>query len=237
MTSYGTRTARCSYKNRNELEAIPRTAIVGQRLSVLQNKGNFNDACEAGSHQSVAKHGMGHGADHQLLRVSRHAPAGNENDKSRNEIALRVAIAISAEPDTGQAGTPPDDAHCSVLPIILDPGGAPAMFRKGIDEAPNRNDGAVVKFLRSASAADPSLSRKEDDCQDNAIGDECATHDEMSRALTDVVALAEAESRNASKDHLHPGQERHCFSDNRVEGSDKLANHAQDALLPVELQI
>lgn len=180
---------------------------------------------------------MGHGADHQLLGVSRHAPAGNENDESRNKVALRVAVTISAKPDTGQAGTPPDDTHCSVLPIILDPGAAPAVLRKGIDAAPDRNDGAIVKLLRSSSAANPRLSRKEDNSQDDAISDKCATHDEMSRALADMVALAEAEGCNASKDHLYPGQERHCFSDDRVEGSDKLANHPQDALLPVELQI
>lgn len=219
------------------MKAIPRTTIISQRLSILQNKGNFNDACKTGSHQGITKHGMGHGADHQLLRVSRHAPAGNENDKSRNKVALRVAVAISAEPDTGQAGAPPDDTHCSVLPVILDPGSAPAMLRKGIDAAPDSNNGAVVKLLRSASAADPSLSRKEDNSQEDAIGDKCAAHDKMSRALADVVALAETEGSNASKNHLHPGQERHCFSNDRVEGSDKLANHAQDTLLPMELQI
>lgn len=169
--------------------------------------------------------------------MSRHAPAGNEDDEAWNKVALRVAIAISAQPDTGQAGTPPDDAHCSVLPIILDPGGAPAMLRKGINAAPNRNNGAVVKLLRSACTADPRLSRKEDDGQNNTISDESATHDKMSRALADVVALAEAEGCNAPKDHLHPGQKRHCFSNNRVEGPDKLSNHAQDTLLPVELQI
>lgn len=237
MASYDTSTAACTYKNRDELKAVPRTTIVSQRLSILQDKGNFNDTRKTGSHQSIAKHGMGHGADHQCLRVSRHAPAGYENDESRNKVALRVAVTISAKPDTSQAGAPPDDAHCSVLPIILDPGGAPAMFRKGIDAAPDSNDGAVVKLLRSASATDPSLSRKQDDSQDDAISDKCAAHDKMSRALADVITLAEAEGCNASKDHLHPGQERHYFSNNRVEGPDKLADHAQDALLPVELQI
>lgn len=237
MASYDTSTALCTYKNRDELKAVPRTTIVSQRLSILQDKGNFNNTCKTGSHQSIAKHGMGHGADHQLLRVSRHAPAGYENDESRNKVALWVAIAISAKPDTGQAGTPPYDAHCSVLPIILDPGGAPAMLRKGIDAAPDSNDRAVVKLLRPASATDPSLSRKQNNSQDDAVSDKCATHDKMSRALADVVTLAEAEGCNASKDHLHPGQQRHCFSDDRVEGSDKLANHTQDALLPVKLQI
>lgn len=237
MAPYGTEAAICTYKNRDELEAIPRTTIISQRLSILQNKGNFNDTCKTSSHQGIAKHAMGHGTDHQRLRVSRHAPAGNEDDESWNKVALRIAVAISAQPDTGQAGTPPDDAHCSVLPIILDPGGAPAMFREGINAAPDGNNRAVVKFLRSASAADPGLSRKEDNSQDDAIGDKCATHDKMRGALADMVALAEAEGCNASKDHLHPGQKRHCFSNDRVEGSDKLANDAQDALLPVELQV
>lgn len=237
LASYGTGTAIYTHKYRDELEAIPRTTIVSQRLGILQNKGNFNDTCKTGSHQSIAKHAMGHGANHQLLRVSRHAPTGNEDDKSWDKVALRVAVAISAQPDTGQAGTPPDDAHCSVLPVILDPGSAPAMLREGIDTAPEGNDGAVVEFLRSACAANPSLPGKEDNSQDDAVSDKCAAHDKMSRALADVVALAESEGCNASKDHLYPGQERHCFSNDGVEGSDKLANDAQDTLLPVELQI
>lgn len=237
MASHGAATAICTYKNRDELKAVPRTAIVSQRLSILQNKCNFNDACKTSSHQSIAKHGMCHGADHQFLRVRGHAPAGNEDDKSRDKVALRVAVAISAQPDTGQTGTPPDNAHCSVLPIILDPGGTPTMLCEGIDTAPDGNNGAVVKLLRSACAANPGLSGKEDNSQNDAVSDKCATHDEMSCALADVIALAEAEGRDASKNHLHPGQKRHCFSNNGVEGSDKFANHAQDALLPVELQI
>lgn len=227
----------CTYENGNVLEAVPRAAIVRQRLRILQNKRDFNDSCHASGHKGIAKHGVRHGANHQLLRVRRHAPASDEDDESRDEVALRVAVAVPAQPNTGQTSTPPNNSHCSVLPIILDPCGTPAMLSEGVDAAPDSDNGAVIKLLRPSRAADPDLSRKEDDGQKDAISDECTTHDEVSSALANVVPLAETKGGDTSKDHLHPGEKRHRFSNNGVEGPDKLPNHAEDALLPMELQV
>lgn len=226
-----------TYENRNVLEAVPGAAIIGERLSILENKGNLNDTCKTSSHQGVTKHGVRHGADHQLLRVRRHAPTSDEDNESRDEVALRVTIAISAQPNTGQTRTPPDYAHCSVLPIILDPGGTPAVLRESVDAAPSGNDGAVVELLRSSRTTNPNLSREQNNGQKDTIGNECASHDKVGCALTNVIALAEAKGGDTSKDHLHPCEKRHRFANDRVEWSDKLANHAEGALLPVKLQV
>lgn len=206
-------------------------------MSILENKGNLNDTCKTSGHQGVTKHGVRHGADHQLLRVRRHAPTSDEDDESGDEVALRVTITISAQPNASQTRAPPDNTHCSVLPIILDPGGTPAVLREGVDAAPSGNDSAVVELLRSSCAANPDLSREQNNGQKDTVGNECASHDEVGCALTNVIALAETKGGDTSKDHLHPSEKRHRFANDGVEGSDKLANHAEGTLLPVKLQV
>lgn len=230
-------TKRGTYKDGNVLEAVPGTAALVQRLFVLENKGNLNDTGDTDGHERLAKHGVCHGADHELLGVSRHGPAGDEDDKGGDKIALGVAVAITAHPDTSQAGAPPDNTHGRVLPVVPDPGGAPAMLSKGVDAAPDGNDGGIKEFLRTTGAAHPNLAPKEDNGQDNAVCDKCAAHNEVCSALAKVVALAEAESGNAAENHLNPGQQRHGLANDGVKGSDQQADSAVDAALPVALEV
>lgn len=147
---------------------------------------------------------MGHGANHQLLRVRRHTPASNEDNKAWDEVALRPAVSVPAEPHTNQTSTPPDDTHGRVLPVVSDPGRAPAMLREGVDTTPSRDDGTVEEFLTAARTAEPDLANEQKNGEQHAIGDEGTAHDKVRQALAKMVALAEAQSRDATKDHLYP---------------------------------
>lgn len=82
-----------------------------------------------------------------LLRVRRHGPAGNDEDEARDEVALRVAVSITTKPDSHETSTPPNDAHCGVLPIVLHPFRSPSVFGKSIYATPGGNDTVVVKLL------------------------------------------------------------------------------------------
>jgi hypothetical protein len=79
--------------------------------------------------------------------MSRHSPPSKENDESRNKVPLRSPVSLSAEPNSGQTRTPPNDAHSRVLDIISSPRFTPPMFSEGIDTAPGRNKSRVKKFL------------------------------------------------------------------------------------------
>ena len=224
-------------KTGNVLEAVPRAAALVQRLFVLEDKGDFNDTSHTNSHQRLAKHGVRHGADHELLRMRRHGPAGDEDDKGGNKVALGVSVAVAAEPDTGQASAPPDDSHGGVLPVVLDPGGAPAVLGEGVDAAPDGNNGAVEELLRATGAADPNLSCEKNNGEENTVGDEGAAHDEVGSALAQVIALAEAERRDATKYHLDPGEQRHGLANDGVEWANQKTDAAVDAALPVALEV
>ena len=219
------------------METAPGAPILRGGLLVLQHKGNFNDARQAGRHQCLAKGAMRHGADHELLRVSRHGPTSHEDDKAGDEVALRVSIAVPAKPHASQTGAPPDDAHGGVLPVVLDPGRAPVVLSKGVDAAPGGNDGTVEELLGTPAALHPHLTDDKDDGQENTIGDESAAHDEVRGTLADVLALAEAESGDAAKDHLRPRQHGHRLSDYGVARPDEFPDPAIHALFPVTLEV
>jgi hypothetical protein len=177
-----------------------------------QNKGNFDNSSNTDSHEGVSEHGVRSSTNHELLRMSRHAPASDKDDKSGNKVALWISIAVLAEPDTYQASRPPYNAHCGMLPVILDPVGAPAMLGKGVDTAPCGNCCAVVKLLRPTVSANPKLTNDQENCEKNTVSDECASHDEMSGALAGVISLTKAQGSNTAKDHLCPGHYWHQLS-------------------------
>ena len=131
--------------------------------------------------------------------MRRHRPAGNQQDKARDEVALRRAVPVPAQPDTRQTSRPPDHAHGGVLPIVAHPGRAPPVLGEGVDAAPGGDDGAVKELLAAAGAAEPDLADEQDDGQEDAVGDEGAAHDEVGQALAEVVALAEAERGDAAE--------------------------------------
>lgn len=199
--------SRCgyTYKHGEKLEAVPRSAILREGLLVLENEGNLDNTGDSSRHQGVSEHRMCSSARHQLLGMSRHGPTSHHDNKSRNEVALGVSVTIPAEPDTSQASAPPNDTHGGVLPVVLHPGGAPAMLSKGIDTSPGSNDGAVEELLRASAPAHPHLTDKENDGEEDSVGDEGTAHDKMGGALAEMIALAESESGDAAEEHLGPG--------------------------------
>lgn len=180
-----------TYVNGDELEAVPRPPIFSQRLLVFEHKSNLDNAGDASRHESVTKHFVRSGASHKLLRMGRHSPASDQDNKAWNEVALGIAVAIPAKPYTRQAGAPPDNAHSSVLPIILDPSGAPAVLSKCVDATPHGDHSTVEEFLRTPRLAHPYLPCEKSDGKENAVCDEGTSHDEVRSALADVFALTE----------------------------------------------
>jgi len=212
-------------------------AVLRDTRLVAQDERNLNNAGDASSHQRVTKHLMGHGANHQLLRVRGHGPTGHEEDKAWDEVALGSAIAVPTKPDASQTRAPPDDAHGGVLPVVLDPSSAPAVLGKGVDAAPGGNNDAVKELLTPSRPAQPDLSNKQENGQDHTVPNESAAHDEVGQALAQVVALAEAQSRDATKDHLCPGDDRECLAVDAMQDAHGGSDAAVNALLEVKLEV
>jgi len=148
---------------REVLETMRIRPIGAEGAPIPQDKGDFDDPGGAGGHQSISKNTVHHRAERQELRVSGHGVAGQENDDSRNKIALRPAIPLPTQPDAEQTGAPPDDAHARVLEVVVDPGTAPAVFGEGVDTAPESNDQRVEEFLAPARPTQPVLAGEEKD--------------------------------------------------------------------------
>lgn len=88
-----------------------------------------------------------------MLRMRTHTPSRQEEDEARHEISLGATITASREPDARQPCGPPDNAHNSVLDVVLDPRAAPAVLGEGIDATPCRDNGTVEELLTTARAA------------------------------------------------------------------------------------
>ena len=99
-----------------------------------------------------------------------------------------------------------------MLPVVPDPVGAPVVFGKGVDATPRPDNDAIIELLRAPAAADPELTDGKDDCQDDTIRNERATHNKVRGTLPHVLALAEPQSRNATKYHLRPGEDGEGFA-------------------------
>lgn len=169
--------------------------------------------------------------------MSRHGPARNQQHKPRNKVALGCAVPVPAQPDTRQTGGPPDHAHGGVLPVVAHPGGAPPVLGEGVDATPGGDDGAVEELLAAAGAAEPELADKQDDGQEDAVGDKGAAHDEVGQALAEVVTLAETESGDAAEEHLHPGGDGESLAVDAVQNAEEGPDATLEALLEVELEI
>ena len=212
-------------------------AVLRETRLVLQDKRHLDDARQAGRHEGVAEHLVGHGADHQLLRMGGHRPAGDEDDKTGDKVALRRAVPVLTEPHADQAGAPPDDAHGGVLPVVPNPGSTPAVLSEGVDATPGGDDGAVEELLAAAGSAEPQLADQQENGQEHAVGDESAAHNEMRQALPQMVPLAEAQCGDAAKDHLHPCVYREGLAVDAVQDSEDGSDATVDALLEVQLQV
>lgn len=172
-----------------------------------------------------------------MLGMSAHCPARDENDNGWDQIAFWLSRSRTTEPDTNQAGCPPNDAHRGVLKVVVAPGLAPSVLGKGVDAAPCGDDKAVEEFLASSCPSQPHLAHEEQDDEDDAICDESAAHDEVCQALACMVGSTEAQRGNASKHELNPGDDWQSFPHDSM----SLDNHLPDcrvyALFEMKLEI
>lgn len=105
-------------------------------LLVTEDERDLYNSSQSSSHQGVAKHLVDHSAEHEMLWVTRHSPTSNEDDETRDEVALWSAMLVSAQPHPSKTRSPPDDAHSSVLDVVFDPSSTPVVLGEGIDAAP-----------------------------------------------------------------------------------------------------
>lgn len=162
-----------------------------------------------------------------------HGPARDQDNEAGDEVALGSAIPILAQPHTGKTGTPPNYAHRSMLPVIVGPCVAPGVLGKGVDASPCGNDRAVEELLRASGPSEPNLAHDQKEGEDDTVGNEETAHDEVSQALSETVALTESKSRDATEQHLNPGEKGHGLAQDAVSHLDKWSNPAIDALLQV----
>lgn len=208
-----------------------------QRVAILEHKRNLNDPDQPRRHQRVSKHGMNLLTERQVLRMSRHAPASQHDHQRGDQIALRLAVALSAQPHAQQARAPPDNPHSRVLQIVVHPGMAPAMLRKSVDAAPGRDDSRIEELLAPAGAPQPVLAHQQEDGEQDAVRDERAAHDEVRQALPQVITPAEPLRGDAAKEHLYPADHRHRLPEKAVR-QNKISPHPPvDASLQMQLQI
>ena len=137
---------RRTYKWWNILPAVS-LSILRDGVCILQHKCNLNDPGSSSRHQSISKDSVDHCTEREVLRVSRHSPTSNEDDETRDEVPLGPSISLPAQPDTGQASTPPDNAHSCVLDVVCDPRSSPSMLSESIDTTPSSNECRVEEFL------------------------------------------------------------------------------------------
>ena len=211
--------------------------VLRHRRLVAQHKRDLHDPRQTRRHKGVPKHAVRHGADHELLRVRRHGPPGQEQHEPGHKVALGLAVPVPAQPHARQAGAPPDDAHGRVLPVVPHPVGAPPVLGEGVDAPPRRDDGAVKELLAAPGAAEPELADEQQDRQHDAVRDEGAAHDEVCQALAEVVALAEAQRGNPAKHHLDPRKEGEGLAVDAVQLAHDGPDARVDALLEVKLEV
>lgn len=89
-----------TYKRRNVLEAVNVIAIFCDANLVVQHERHLDDACYTNGHEGVAESLVGHGTDHQVLRMGGHGPAREEDDEAWDEVALGGPVAATAQPHT-----------------------------------------------------------------------------------------------------------------------------------------
>ena len=224
-------------ERRQELEAVGILSIVGDGAGIFQDETDFDNAGNASSHQSVAKDTVYHGAQVQLLRVTTHGPASNGDDDGGNQVALGTATAVTAQPHAQETSTPPDDTHTGMLQVIAYPWSTPSVLGEGVHAAPSSDDHAVVEFLRAAGATQPDLSNEKEDGVDDTVCDEGGPHDEVGSTLAGVVALAEAQGSNSTKQHLDPGGQRDDLAQYTVSRDNPFPDLAHETTLDVEPKI
>lgn len=212
------------------LEAVRVGAAHADIGLITQDKRDLDDTGQTRSHQGITKDTVDHSTDHQRLSMRRHSIASQTDDNSGNQVPLGPAITAPTQPHAQQTGAPPDNTHRGMLEIIVDPGPAPTVFSKGINAAPRGDNQRVEEFLAPARAAQPVLAHQQQNRQDNTISDERTAHDEMRQTLSHMVALAEAQSRNTTEQHLRPAQDWHDLADDAMRQNENPSDPALASL-------
>lgn len=202
------------------LKAVGVFSIVADCDTVTKDKADLDNSGQTSSHQSVPEDAVYHGAQHERLRVSAHGPACEHDNDTRDQVPLGSSASVSREPHSDETSTPPDNSHTGVLKIVVYPRTAPSVLGKGVDNSPSGDNSAVEEFLASAGALNPELSDEKENSEEDAVRDECRTHDEVRQTLSSVISSAEPECDNSSKEHLDPGRERHSLSQYAVSKND-----------------
>lgn len=211
------------------METVGICAVRAKGGFISQDERNFDDPGEAGSHQRVTKDAVDHGADHEMLGMSRHGKTGEKNNDGRDQVSLGLAVSFATHPDAQKSGAPPDYTHGSVLQVIVRPGLAPSMLSKGVDTSPRGDDQRVEEFLTPPGAAQPKLAHEKENGQQNSVGDEGASHDEMGQTLPQMVLSAVAHGCDAPEQHLNPAGDRHGLAQKPMRNDNKAANATVDA--------
>lgn len=122
------------------MEAVLVFTTLASTGLVAEDEADLDDPGQTSGHEGVSKYCVHHSAERKSLGVSRHSPAGQEDDETGDKVAFGTSVSVPAEPDSDQTGTPPNYPHARVLEIVVDPGTTPSVFGKGVDTAPRGND-------------------------------------------------------------------------------------------------
>lgn len=226
-----------TYEWREILEAVGICSIWAERGLILQDERDLNDPHGTCGHQGISEDGVDHGTQHQLLRVCGHGITGQQDDNGRDQIALRPAVPLPAEPDTQQTGAPPDNTHRGVLEVTVHPWASPAVFGEGVDASPSSDDQRVKELLASTSAAQPVLTDEQQDSQKDTVGDECAAHNEVRQTLSQMVFPTETQGRDATENHLHPADNWHHLPHHSVCDHNIPTDPSMNALGEMQLEV
>lgn len=212
------------------MKAVGISTIHTESAAIPQHERNFNDSRSSRSHERVAEERVNHSADHRVLRVTRHGITGQHNNDTRDNVPLGPAVALPAQPDTQQTSAPPDNSHGGVLQVVMHPRASPAVLSESVDTSPRGDNERVEELLAAAGAAQPILTNKEEEGQQDPVGDESASHDEMRQTLAHVVIPTEAQGSDSTKEHLSPADNRHCLSEYSMQNDNKPTDPAVDPL-------
>ena len=124
------------------------TTSVSSRI--VKKEADLNDSCGASSHKRIAENSVNHGTEWKVLWVCAHAPSSHNDHYSWYDIASWFATPASAQPDSQQARTPPDNSHAGMLEVVGDPWSTPSMFGERVDASPCCNDNAIEELLAPA---------------------------------------------------------------------------------------
>lgn len=219
------------------LETVCVGAIGAEGALISQHEGDLDDSRDTRSHQRITEDSMNHRADHEVLRMARHSPTGQENDKGGNKIPLWPTIPAPTQPHTQQTRAPPNNTHSRMLQVIMPPRLTPTVLRKGINTAPKRNDQRVEELLAATGATQPELANEQEDREQDTVGDKRAAHDKVSQALAEMVLPTETQGRNAAEEHLRPAHDGHRLAEYAVGDDEDPANAAMDSLCEMQLQV